>query len=189
MSTTQKPLKLVSADLNTSESRVFAPTAIQVNITTATPTDVCANLDTLKNKVSVSRFVLLNLLTSTVCAFAKTDSLLLMVYADLPRCVLFTVTITRKLTVAFVMLDTESSTADAPVTNTVVSMATSSTDNATAMTDISGFWELAEDAALMRLTTVLLVSAGSDTTEIQMETVSSATSDLTVMTTKDMMIT
>lgn len=101
------------------------PTATPANTTTATLTDVCASLVILKRMAFVSPPVPQDPPTSMENAFVTaTIKRLSMVNAEPPGSVLSTVTGTRMLTAAFVMLATELSTASAPATNTAVSTAT-----------------------------------------------------------------
>ena len=78
---------------------------------------------------------------------------------------------------------------DAAAINTVESMVSLSTDNATAMKDTTTFWEPAEAVDIMKLSTELPVSATLDIPEESMETVSFPIPDPNATTTKDMMLT
>eukprot|EP00178_Gracilaria_changii_P026348 TRINITY_DN8105_c0_g1_i1.p3 TRINITY_DN8105_c0_g1~~TRINITY_DN8105_c0_g1_i1.p3 ORF type:complete len:126 (-),score=12.46 TRINITY_DN8105_c0_g1_i1:1219-1596(-) len=63
MNITLKPLKPVSADLNTSELEEYVPTATLANTMTITLIDVYANPDINSNMAFVKLFVLLDQLT------------------------------------------------------------------------------------------------------------------------------
>ena len=138
MKSSQKPHTLVFENLNTSKSEEFAPTVIQVNTMTHTLIDASVNQDTNNIEDTVRYFAqeepdisMENASASTVCPSTMENAKIL-------RNVLSPLTGTRELSAASVMLDTESSMANAAATNTVESTVIFNTVNVTAMMDTSG---------------------------------------------------
>lgn len=164
-----------------------APTAILDTTMTPIQIDVFANLDILKRMASATQFAPLTRLMSMENANATMDFLFGKENVLLLKSVPWTHILMSTPDAVYAMMDTPWLEEDAAAINTVDSMDTLNTDNATAMMDTSGSWEPAEHAEPMKDTMALHASATSASPEMLMETALSQQPPLNAISMKDMM--